>query len=293
MMKEKTSADIYVFKVDPNSDTAPANVLKLVGTDKDVLEIGAGPGSIARPLVKLNGCRLTTLEADPNCIPILKKFCVDVIQGDLNSDTWHEVFGDRKFDVVVIADVLEHLVNPWQTLRTVTTLLRPNGYVVSSIPNANHAAMIASILNDNVDYRDWGLLDRTHIRFFGVKNIQDLFRQAGLKLVDARFVVRTPEMTEFAENWRTMPEQIRIALEIPPFSQVYQTVVKARPASAEGTEFILVDNAPPKFITTAATASILPPPHYSPGQRPTFQMMVGRMLGPTGRRVVKSLLGMR
>jgi 2-polyprenyl-3-methyl-5-hydroxy-6-metoxy-1,4-benzoquinol methylase len=291
LKKEKTAADIYVFDVDPRSDTAAANVLRLVGRGKEVLEIGAGPGSIAKALVANNGSQVTALEVDPNCIPILKKFCKDVVQGDLNNPGWSNVLGDRKFDVIVIADVLEHLVNPWATLKEATGLLRAGGSVVSSIPNANHAAMIASILNDDVDYRDWGLLDRTHIRFFGAKNIQSLFRQAGLKIVEALYVVRTPEMTEFAENWNRTSEQIKAALERGNFSQVYQTVVRAKLAGTETREFVLMDNAPPK-MGGAISESLLPPRHYPPGQRPTLRMMIGRMLGPKGRRIVKSLLGM-
>lgn len=288
--KQKTAADIYVFDVDPHSDTAAANVLRLVGQNKEVLEIGAGPGSISKALISHNGSRVTALEADPNCIPILQKFCVDVVQGDLNEPGWSKTFDDRKFDVIVIADVLEHLINPWETLKESVALLRPGGSVVSSIPNANHAAMIASMLNDEVDYRDWGLLDRTHIRFFGAKNIQSLFRQAGLKIVDARFVVRTPEMTEFAENWNRTPEQVKAALELGKFSQVYQTVVKADLAGSDRQEFGLVENAPPKI---GSSRSIIPPAHYSPNQRATLRMMIGRLLGPSGRRIVKSLLRMR
>lgn len=289
----KTAADIYVFEVDPESDTAAAHVLKLVGCDKDVLEIGAGPGSIARPLVVRNHCRVTALEADPKCIPILGRHCDKAILGDLNEAGWSNAFGGRKFDVVVIADVLEHLTDPWTTLREAATCLKPSGFVVSSIPNANHAAMIASLLNDNVDYRDWGLLDRTHIRFFGVKNIQEAFRQAGLKIVTANYVVRTPEATEFAENWAGTANVIRDALEMGPFSQVYQTVVKASLASSAGPELVLVDNPPPKLKTQSSAIPFVPPPHYPPGQTPTFRMVVGRLLGPTGRRVVKSILGIR
>lgn len=289
---EKTAADIYVFDVDPQSDTAAANVLRLVGREKEVLEIGAGPGSIARALISNNGCRITALETDPNCIPILQKFCEAVVQGDLNQRGWSRVFGDRKFDVVVIADVLEHLTNPWDTLKEAVGLLRTEGSIVSSIPNANHAAMIASILNDEVDYRDWGLLDRTHIRFFGAKNIQNLFRQAGLKIVDALYVVRTPEMTEFAENWNRTPQQVKEALELGSFSQVYQTVVKADLASSGHQEFVLMQK-PPSKIGAPASRTIIPPPHYSPSHRPTLRTRIGRLLGPTGRRVVKSVLGMR
>ncbi|MBZ9795688.1 class I SAM-dependent methyltransferase [Mesorhizobium sp. ES1-4] len=284
----KSAADIYVFDVDPNSDTAAANVLRLAGKDKDVLEIGAGPGSIARPLVEKNGCRVTALEADPKCLPILRKFCVDVIHGDLNQPDWDKAFSGRSFDVIVIADVLEHLIDPWQTLRIARKLLRPNGTVVSSIPNASHAAMIASILNNDVDYRDWGLLDRTHVRFFGAKNIQNLFRQADLKIVDARYVVRTPEMTEFVDTWRLTSAQLRGALELPAFSQVYQTVVLAVDANSTRPEFELVHN-PPSKIDASLTVKLI-------GNIPQGTMvrsLIGRFLGKHGRKLIKNALGIR
>lgn len=285
---KKTAADIYVFDVDAESDTAAANVLRLVGKDKDVLEIGAGPGSIARPLVEKNGCRVTALEVDPNCIPVLQSFCADVIQGDLNSSDWDKALDGRSFDAIVIADVLEHLIDPWQTLRLAKKLLRPGGCVVSSIPNASHAAMIASILDDDVDYRDWGLLDRTHIRFFGVKNIQDLFRQADLKIVDVRYVVRTPEMTEFVDTWRRTSPKLREALDSPAFSQVYQTVVLAVGSAAARPEFELIRNPPPKIGSSLSVKIV--------GNVPggvKIRKAIGRLLGKRGRKIVKKSLGIR
>lgn len=288
--KRKTSADIYVFDVDPNSDTAAANVLRLVGTDKDVLEIGAGPGSISRPLVERNNCRVTALEADVNCLPILRQFCVEVHQGDLNGPNWSDVFADQSFDVVVIADVLEHLIDPWATLKAVRRLLRPGGAVVSSIPNSSHSAMIASLLNEDVDYRDWGLLDRTHVRFFGIKNIQQLFRQAGLKIVDVRFVTKAPEETEFVENWWVTPKETRLALESRPFSQVYQSVVRAVSDASDAAipEFVLLDHPPEK-----RTAPILASSPIAMGTATRLRQIVGRVLGPKGRSLVKRLLGVR
>lgn len=243
----RTSASIYRFEVDPEGDTAGANILRLVEHNKSVLEIGAGPGSIARPLTVHNQCRVTAIEIDQNCIPILEAFCERVIQADLNTPTWTARLGGAKFDVIVIADVLEHLVDPWTTLRQAVDLLQPHGHLVCSIPNASHSAILSCFATDDVEYREWGLLDRTHIRFFGVRNLQDLFRHAGLRIVDALYVVRPPEITEFAERWGALPRSTRRTLAAGPFSQVYQTVVKASiEANSERPEFILAKHPPRK-----------------------------------------------
>ncbi len=130
---------------------------------------------------------------------------------------------------MVIADVLEHLVDPWTVLRRASNFVNENGSVIVSIPNASHAAVLSCLLTDNFDYRDWGLLDRTHIRFFCIKNIQALFDNADLAIVDYAFVHKHPSETEFAETWSALPNRTKQFLEARPYSDVYQVVVKAVP----------------------------------------------------------------
>lgn len=231
-MLTKTAVDLYRYSVDSASDTAAANVLRFVEHGKKVLEIGAGPGSIARPLVELNRAKLTAIELDIRSVEILEGFCERVIQRDLNDPSWLDALGDARFDAVVIADVLEHLDDPWTTLRRAASLLNETGDIVVSLPHVAHAAVLGCLLSGDFHYRDWGLLDRTHIRFFAIKNIQALFEDAGLVIVDFAYVLRTPMQTEFAEMWSTLPLQSRALLETNEFSHVFQVVIKARTAGA-------------------------------------------------------------
>ena len=84
------------------------------------------------------------------------------------------------------------------------------------------------------DYGPWGLLDETHIRFFGIHNIQRLFEDAGFKIIEADFVVKEPSDTEFARQWRQLAEDARAVLSRGPFATIYQVVVKAVPVEAPG-----------------------------------------------------------
>lgn len=221
----------YSYKVDPKADTAAAHVLRFVGGDKTVLDVGAGPGSITKPMVELNKCRVSAVEFDANSCDVLRGFCDDVVQCDLNDHSWIDILSSRAFDVVVLADVLEHLYDPWTTLKLAAGLLNEQGSVVVSLPHASHAAVIACLLNNDFDYRDWGLLDRTHIRFFSMKNIEALFERAGLKIVDSAFVIRRPEESEFADAWAALPRETRAAVETGAYAHVYQVVVQAVPAN--------------------------------------------------------------
>jgi 2-polyprenyl-3-methyl-5-hydroxy-6-metoxy-1,4-benzoquinol methylase len=222
----------YEYKVNPN--TAAAKVVRMVGDNKRVLEIGSGPGSITR-LLKDNHCRVTALEVDLKAIEIVSEYCEKVYPCDLNDPEWPEkLSGSDKFEVVVAGDVLEHLNDPWSTLSSLQALLADDGYVVISLPHAGHNAVIASLLTGDFAYQPWGLLDKTHIRFFGIKNIQSLFNDAGFKIIEADFVVKAPEQTEFANNWRQLSSQTRQALASNEFGTIYQVVVKAVPHSAPG-----------------------------------------------------------
>lgn len=225
----------YEYSVDLNGDAAPARVVRLIGRKKRVLEIGAGPGSITRILREHGECHVTALEVDPKAIKKLALYCERVYQVDLNDTSWPERVRDEgQFDVVLAADVLEHLYNPLAVLEAMKALVSEQGCLVVSLPHVGHSAIVACLMEEDFEYRDWGLLDRTHIRFFGIKNMQALFEQAGLKIVCAEFVIRAPEETEFAEQWKRLPENTRLVLATNPFGEVYQVVLKAVPKESDG-----------------------------------------------------------
>lgn len=231
----------YEYTVDIDSGAPAARVVRMVGREKRVLELGAGPGSITRMLRDVNDCRITAIEIDADAIKKLTPLCERVYHVDLNDVTWPRVLEtEDAFDVIVAAEVFEHLYDPWSSLRSLKNLLGENTYIVASLPHAGHNGLIAGLLEEDFGYRDWGLLDRTHIRFFGLKNIQKLFNDAGLKIVEAEFVVLAPEETEFAENWYRLPSEVRRALSSNRFGSVYQVVVKAGPEDACGPNLSLL-----------------------------------------------------
>lgn len=87
------------------------------------------------------------------------------------------------FDCVTFNDVLEHLVDPAALLRAVRQHLSPGGVVVASLPNVRHYAVLADLLlRGDWDYADYGVLDRTHLRFFTHKSIRKLFAETGYEL---------------------------------------------------------------------------------------------------------------
>ena len=279
----------YDYAVDLTADTAAAWVVHMVGQGKRVLEIGAGPGSITRFLHETGQCRVTALEIDPEAIKQLAPFCERVYKVDLNEPNWPQALSEEKaFEVVVGADVLEHLYDPWSTLAAMKGLVQEGGYLVLSLPHVGHSAFLAALMAGDFEYRDWGLLDRTHIRFFGINNIEALVKNAGLKIVDAHFVVRPPAGTEFAKHWVRLPAEVRRALSTNRFGMVYQVVVKAVPQEAAG-ERVSLWSLPvtvPRFDVTDALGPaagwlqalrVRLGPHLSPERRAWLRRVAKRL----------------
>ncbi len=89
-------------------------------------------------------------------------------------------FPDEFFDVIICADVLEHLVNPWGTVMRLKRLIRPGGYIIASIPNFREIKNLTMVfIEGNFRYTSEGILDISHLRFFCKRNIRELFEKEG------------------------------------------------------------------------------------------------------------------
>lgn len=221
--------DTYGTRVDlDNPNMSQTQVVLLTGEGKDVLEVGTATGATTRVL-RERGCRVTGVEVDPDAAELARPHCERMVVGDIEAMDLEEVFGSQRFDVIIFADVLEHLIHPERILRGVRDLLAPGGAVVASIPNVAHASVRLALLAGRFEYTDRGLLDRTHLRFYTRTSMDELFRGTGyaierwervaLDVVDSDVEVRPDEV----------PPSIVRRVVAEPEALTYQFVVRARP----------------------------------------------------------------
>jgi 2-polyprenyl-3-methyl-5-hydroxy-6-metoxy-1,4-benzoquinol methylase len=103
--------------------------------------------------------------------------------GDLEATSFETAIAPASLDVILCLDVLEHLVDPWTVVKRLSPLLKTDGRLIISIPNIRNWKFIRKLLmNGDFHYRDAGLLDRTHLRFFVRDTAIELAEAGGLKV---------------------------------------------------------------------------------------------------------------
>lgn len=219
----------YWAEVDASArarNNAHAFALELIGYGKRVLELGPAAGHVTRALVR-RGCEVTGIEIDAEAAAGLEGVAECII-GDLSDPTVVREAGEqRRFDVVLAGDVLEHLPDPLPTLRACRDVLVPGGYAVVSLPNVAHADVALSLVRGRFAYNESGLLDRTHLRFFTYESAMELLEQAGFVAVDVHRVTRPVFGTELRldPSWYA-PELVESVLAHSE-AETYQFVVRA------------------------------------------------------------------
>ena len=209
-----------------NPNVCYALELKLVGRNKTVLEVGPATGYITR-ILKSFGNRVCCVEIDNEAAKEAEKYCDMMIVGDIEELDLDSYFEAEQFDVILFGDVLEHLRWPKKVLKKVKKYLKPDGYIVASIPNIAHGDIILSLICGKFEYRPLGLLDETHLRFFTIKNIFKMFRESGYKISEVYTTKCEVGYSEFGDVVKKVPLPIVNFVRKLPYSNVYQFVVKA------------------------------------------------------------------
>ena len=224
----------YAHEIDPNGGSAAARLARLVAPGQSVLELGTGPGTVTR-ILHSKGCKVTGVEMDPETLAMCAPFCERSLQANLEDPHWHASLAGEKFDVVMCADVLEHLRDPRPLLSLLQQFLNDTGCVLMSLPNATHLSVVASLMVGRFPYQSKGLLDNTHLRFFGRDDIDALLRECGLVWQRWETVQLEPAQAELSHYWNQLEAADQEFLRAKcADGLVYQHVVRSYPSHAAG-----------------------------------------------------------
>lgn len=217
----------YDYAFDPDGSSTAARIARLVGQGRRVLEIGCGYGVISRQLKEGQGCAVTGIEIDSASAERARPYLESLYVGNLEDPAWSRHV-NGPYDVVVCADVIEHLRDPEPVLRELVGLLASSGRMVISVPNVGHAGIVAALLAGRFDYTPTGLLDETHLRFFTWHSLERLLNGVGLEVTHRETVDAPGAHEQFLSYWRELPAQLQAALNAHPTANVFQYVLEAR-----------------------------------------------------------------
>ncbi len=154
-----------------------------------LLEIGCGEGATgAYALQQKKCCWCCGVELCPEVARQAQGRLSQVITGDI--ERLDLPFATAFFDVVLISEVLEHLVDPWSVLRKVRRHMKPGAVIVAGSPNVAHYSVLLMLLRGEWRYAGSGIMDRTHLRWFTLRTYREMFESCGFTVEFVRPAVR-------------------------------------------------------------------------------------------------------
>ena len=212
----------YNMEMETNSVTIPGKIMDRIKKNSVVLEFGCAYGRMTRYMKEELQCQVYIVEVDSQAYAHAIQFAVDGFCGNIESEEWVSRFQSLKFDYILFADVLEHLKNPDRILGLVKTLLKDKGEVIISLPNIAHFDILANLYLNRFQYTKIGLLDDTHIHFWGREDLDRFSSNAGYQIVDLDGVYVPPYSTEQRVKKELISEELEKALQKKELNDLYQ-----------------------------------------------------------------------
>lgn len=200
-----------------------------------IVEVGCGNGMLAKAYRESNeNCDYIGIEITEEYAEMAKTFCQRAICGNI------ETMDDADFlelfpaDCFIFGDCLEHLYDPWAVLRRIRKHMLGQNCIIASIPNAQHWSIQVALNLGLFVYKDHGLMDRTHIRWFTRLTMIDLFESTGYKIVEMfprSFAKELPVTEKVLQNIAAMACSLGVDPEAAKRDALpVQWVIKAVPA---------------------------------------------------------------
>ena len=233
----------YQYEIN-NPENSHGKILAHIPQGANILECGCATGYMTKFLQEQKSCSVSIVECEKEAFALAQPYAVDGYCGDLMEDAWAAHFPKQSFDFVLFADVLEHLTRPEKALQHAIELLKEDGTILVSIPNVAHNDILIKLLHNRWDYTATGLLDDTHVHFWGAENLAAFFEKAGLKITCLESVNVPTFSTEQLVSRKLSREAYHL-LQNRQYGEVYQFVLTLQKQEYVAAHHILLQNRLP------------------------------------------------
>lgn len=154
---------------------------ELIPERSRVLDIGCATGFIGRYLKSKKKCEVWGIELGKEEAREAKKYLDKIIVGDIEDiGTANQIKG--KFDIVFASAIVEHLKEPGESLKHWKKFIKKNGKLIITTSNIAHWSQRLSLLKGEFEYKDYGILDNTHLHFYTPTTFRKLLKESGYNI---------------------------------------------------------------------------------------------------------------
>jgi 2-polyprenyl-3-methyl-5-hydroxy-6-metoxy-1,4-benzoquinol methylase len=200
----KECLDVASGSVEPDYHTVGRADLAAMysNTPAIILDVGCAAGSTAALLKqRFPRSRVWGIELNKAAAQLASRKLDRVLVGKFEDfDLEKEGIVKGTLDAVLLADVLEHMYNPWDVMVRLRPFMSPTGQVLISIPNVRNLLLMDELSKGNFTYASSGLLDITHIRFFTFKEILRFCKETGYRVIATQNAIDLRLSQFFKEN---------------------------------------------------------------------------------------------
>lgn len=177
-------------KTEYSPSYAPTILIGLIPAEaQSVLDVGAGPGGVGRVLREKGFTgRIVAIEPEAGRIAPNARY-----YNETHTCYIENFQTEQRFDVIMLADVLEHLHDPWQALKSLRHLLSPTGLLLVQVPNVMHPDFLMNFVCGDAQYVSAGICDITHIRWFNRISITRAVQEAGYSVKEVSRIFKTEQ----------------------------------------------------------------------------------------------------
>ena len=179
---------IYTGSVSAREEDSRYRLAQLTGERAAILDVGCAVGYIGEFLRRNPPQRwLAGIELDARAAAQARPHYDQLIIGSIEEqEVWDRL--EQKVDAMIFGDVLEHTADPVRVLQMAASRLNDEGIVVVSMPNVAHVRVRLRLLMGRFEYEDWGIMDRTHLRFFTRETAHKMLRESGFDLLHSEAI---------------------------------------------------------------------------------------------------------
>lgn len=162
-----------------NVNSAWTKVFKFIKKEWRVLDIGCSSGYLGKALKERKNTEVIGVDINKDDIQEAKQNLDQAYVLDLEKESLPKI---GMFDAIIMADVIEHLVDPVAVLKKLKKHLKPGGRLVFSIPNMTNVTVRVELLQGRFEYKEFGLLDKTHIHFYDQEEVERVLSESGFEI---------------------------------------------------------------------------------------------------------------